>query len=38
MGLVADTITSSISPYRRDDGSYLLNNTCYYLVVTVDLS
>jgi SAM-dependent methyltransferase len=33
---VVDTITESISPYRRGDGSYLLNNTCYYLVAVVD--
>ncbi|MFE2936260.1 class I SAM-dependent methyltransferase [Streptomyces sp. NPDC059278] len=29
---VTDIITESIAPYRRDDGSYLLSNTCYYLV------
>ncbi len=33
---VVDTITESISPYRRSDGSYLLNNTCHYLIAVVD--
>jgi ubiquinone/menaquinone biosynthesis C-methylase UbiE len=32
---VVDTITESISPYRRGDGSYLLNNTCHYLIAPV---
>jgi SAM-dependent methyltransferase len=32
---VAETISESISPYRRDDGSYLLDNSCYYLVAPV---
>jgi SAM-dependent methyltransferase len=31
---VAETVRESISPYRRDDGSYLLNNVCFYLVAT----
>lgn len=29
---VSDTISESIAPYDRGDGSYLLNNSCYYLV------
>jgi ubiquinone/menaquinone biosynthesis C-methylase UbiE len=29
---VSDIISGSIAPYRRDDGSYLLENSCYYLV------
>lgn len=32
---VVDTISESISPYRRSDGSYLLDNTCHYFVATV---
>ena len=32
---VVDTISESISPYRRADGSYLLSNSCHYLVATV---
>ncbi|WP_053062088.1 class I SAM-dependent methyltransferase [Rhodococcus sp. ARP2] len=28
---VVDTITESIAPFRRDDGSYLMENTCHYL-------
>jgi len=31
LDLVADTVTASIAPYRQDDGSYLLSNSCYYL-------
>jgi SAM-dependent methyltransferase len=31
---VTDTITDSIAPYRRGDGSYSLSNTCYYLIAT----
>ncbi|MBS3695700.1 class I SAM-dependent methyltransferase [Rhodococcus qingshengii] len=29
---VQETITESIAPYRRDDGSYILDNTCHYLI------
>ncbi|WP_170915007.1 MULTISPECIES: class I SAM-dependent methyltransferase [unclassified Mycobacterium] len=29
---VATTIAESIAPYRRNDGSYVLENTCHYLV------
>ncbi|MGY0232183.1 methyltransferase domain-containing protein [Longispora urticae] len=32
---VAAAVAGSIAPYRRDDGSYLLRNTCYYLVANV---
>ncbi|WP_228000039.1 class I SAM-dependent methyltransferase [Nocardia australiensis] len=32
---VADAVAESISPYRRDDGSYLLDNTSHYLVAAV---
>lgn len=32
---VADTITESISPYRRADGSYLLRNTCLTTIATL---
>ncbi|WP_037305637.1 class I SAM-dependent methyltransferase [Amycolatopsis orientalis] len=32
---VAETITGSISPYRRRDGSYLLHNTCFTVVATL---
>jgi SAM-dependent methyltransferase len=28
---VVETITESISPYRRADGSYVLHNTCFYV-------
>jgi hypothetical protein len=35
---VADTISESISPCRRGDGSYLLDNSCYYLVAPVGRS
>ncbi|MFD8491840.1 class I SAM-dependent methyltransferase [Amycolatopsis sp. NPDC059657] len=31
---VASTITESIAPYRRTDGSYILHNTCFYVTVT----
>ncbi|MFI9561576.1 methyltransferase domain-containing protein [Nonomuraea endophytica] len=31
---VADAVTASIAPYRRRDGSYLLSNTCHYLIAT----
>ncbi|WP_409490869.1 class I SAM-dependent methyltransferase [Amycolatopsis sp. cmx-11-12] len=31
---VTDTITESISPYRRTDGTYLLHNTCSTLIAT----
>ncbi|MGY0234154.1 methyltransferase domain-containing protein [Longispora urticae] len=34
-GRVAEAIAESIAPYRRGDGSYLLNNTCYYLIAHV---
>ncbi|SFO84087.1 class I SAM-dependent methyltransferase [Amycolatopsis rubida] len=30
-----ETITESISPYRRPDGSYLLRNTCFTITATV---
>ncbi|HEV8562400.1 MAG TPA: class I SAM-dependent methyltransferase [Actinophytocola sp.] len=33
---VIETIAESISPYRRGDGTYRLDNTCYYVVATVD--
>ncbi|NEC86379.1 class I SAM-dependent methyltransferase [Streptomyces sp. SID12501] len=33
---VTDTITQSIAPYRRGDGSYSLSNTCYYLITTTN--
>jgi SAM-dependent methyltransferase len=32
---VTDTVTASIEPYRRTDGSYSLSNTCYYLSAVV---
>lgn len=32
---VVETITGSISPYRRRDGSYLLHNTCFTVVATL---
>jgi ubiquinone/menaquinone biosynthesis C-methylase UbiE len=35
---VADTISESISPYRRGDGSYLLDNSCYYLITPIGRS
>ncbi|GAA2227151.1 hypothetical protein GCM10010360_56760 [Streptomyces nogalater] len=31
---VTRAVIRSIDPYRRDDGSYLLNNTCHCLVAT----
>lgn len=31
---VAATIAAAIEPYQRGDGSYLLSNTCYYLIGT----
>lgn len=31
---VVETITESISPYRRTDGSYSLHNTCFYVIAT----
>jgi ubiquinone/menaquinone biosynthesis C-methylase UbiE len=33
---VTDTITGSIAPYRRGDGSYSLSNTCHYLIASLD--
>jgi ubiquinone/menaquinone biosynthesis C-methylase UbiE len=35
---VAGAISESISPYRRGDGSYLLDNSCYYLVAPSEVS
>jgi SAM-dependent methyltransferase len=35
---VIDTVTESIASYRRADGSYVLDNTCYYLIATINES
>ncbi|TCO54825.1 class I SAM-dependent methyltransferase [Actinocrispum wychmicini] len=32
---VVETVTESISPYRRTDGSYVLHNTCFYVTALV---
>ncbi|MFI9455252.1 class I SAM-dependent methyltransferase [Amycolatopsis sp. NPDC052450] len=32
---VRETVTESISPYRRLDGSYLLHNTCFTITATL---
>ncbi|WP_219150569.1 class I SAM-dependent methyltransferase [Amycolatopsis sp. TNS106] len=32
---VTETITGSIAPYRRSDGSYLLHNACFTIIASV---